>query len=346
MRIEARMKLGYYPLPPAEGERLRSLLIFPPTHASVLDPCAGKGVALLQLTSGADVSRYGVELDADRASEAHAAGIGVLQGNAFETSAKSGQFSLLYLNPPYDSETGSYANQRMEYLFLEHTFRWLMKRGVLLMVIPSAAIEPCAAILAHHFRDLRVYRLQDPEAEKYDQVAIFGVYDRVSGDQADRMKRWLRYDCTYRPDKLPVLQATDVPLYTVPPSPRASIVYRGLPLDEVEDRLLGSSSWDNISNFFTTSPGVEDARPLTPLHAGHVGLMCTSGLMNGVLGEGSARHIAQWRSIKHIDETVEFDGEVKIVKKSERFSTELACVYEDGRVFLLTETPKDNPEIT
>jgi hypothetical protein len=37
---------------------------------------------------------------------------------------------------------------------------------------------------------------------------------------------------------------------------------------------------------------------------------------------------------------------VKIVKKSERFSTELACVYEDGRVFLLTETPKDNPEIT
>jgi hypothetical protein len=68
--------------------------------------------------------------------------------------------------------------------------------------------------------------------------------------------------------------------------------------------------------------------------------------MNGVLGEGSARHIAQWRSIKHIDETVEFDGEVKIVKKSERFSTELACVYEDGRVFLLTETPKDNPEIT
>ena len=160
------------------------------------------------------------------------------------------------------------------------------------------------------------------------------------------MKRWLRYDCTYRPDKLPVLQAIDVPLYTVPPSPRASIVYRGLPLDEVEDRLLGSSSWDNISNFFTTSPGVEDARPLTPLHAGHVGLMCTSGLMNGVLGEGSARHIAQWRSIKHIDETVEFDGEVKIVKKSERFSTELACVYEDGRVFLLTETPKDNPEIT
>ncbi len=75
--------------------------------------------------------------------------------------------------------------------------------------------------------------------------------------------------------------------------------------------------------------------------------MCTSGLMNGIIGEGDNRHIAQWRSIKHVDESIEEneDGS-KIVKRSERFSTELACVYQDGRVLLLTETPNAKPEIT
>jgi MoxR-like ATPase len=47
----------------------------------------------------------------------------------FDTLAKPESFSLLYLNPPYDSEIGSIGNSRMERLFLEHTFRWWRWRG-------------------------------------------------------------------------------------------------------------------------------------------------------------------------------------------------------------------------
>jgi hypothetical protein len=53
-----RIKLGYYPLPPAEGARLRRLLDFAP-GASAVDPCAGTGAALRQLTEGAQVSLRG-----------------------------------------------------------------------------------------------------------------------------------------------------------------------------------------------------------------------------------------------------------------------------------------------
>ena len=67
MRNAGRIKLGYYPLPEAEGTRLRNLLRYPAEGASVLDPCVGTGAALAQLTQGAPVSCYGVELDADRA---------------------------------------------------------------------------------------------------------------------------------------------------------------------------------------------------------------------------------------------------------------------------------------
>jgi hypothetical protein len=66
MRSVARLKMGYYPLPENEGRKLCSLLSFS-KPASVIDPCVGQGTALQLVTSDANLQRYGVELDAERA---------------------------------------------------------------------------------------------------------------------------------------------------------------------------------------------------------------------------------------------------------------------------------------
>ena len=59
MRNVARLKMGYYPLPEAEGVKLRSLLSFAGL-APVIDPCVGQGTALQVATSDAPVRRFGV----------------------------------------------------------------------------------------------------------------------------------------------------------------------------------------------------------------------------------------------------------------------------------------------
>jgi len=179
MRNVARIKLGYYPLPPSEGIRLRQLLRFPTEVASVLDPCAGTGAALEQITNDAQVDRYAVELDAERARQAQTAGIKTIQGNLFDVHSKVERFSLLYLNPPYDSEVGSSGNKRMEFLFLRHTCRWLVSGGVLVMVVPHSRLGDCESLLAEAFTDFRVYRLTDPESERFDQVVLFAVRARI-----------------------------------------------------------------------------------------------------------------------------------------------------------------------
>ena len=109
MRSAARLKMGYYPLPESEGVKLRSLLSFD-GRASVIDPCVGQGTALNLVTHDAQVRRYGIELDAERARIASSKGIETIQGNTFDAIAKPETFSLLYLNPPYDSEIGSIAS--------------------------------------------------------------------------------------------------------------------------------------------------------------------------------------------------------------------------------------------
>src|SRR5260370_3133879 len=181
MRNVGRIKLGYYPLPEAEGTRLRNLLKYPSEMVSVLDPCVGTGAALMQLTEGSLVSRYGVERDADRATAAKDAGIETVHGNVFDGQAKVESFSLLYLNPPYDSEIGSMDNKRMEYLFLEHTYRWLVYGGVLLMVVPQERLHACAQLLAANFTSFNVFTLTGREIRSFRPSRIHRVSSHHQG---------------------------------------------------------------------------------------------------------------------------------------------------------------------
>ena len=61
----ARLKLGYYPLPAEEARNIRSLLIFSDLYAAI-DPCAGDGSALLEITNGTKAHLAAIEIDADR----------------------------------------------------------------------------------------------------------------------------------------------------------------------------------------------------------------------------------------------------------------------------------------
>jgi hypothetical protein len=339
MRNAARLKMGYYPLPESEAVKLSSLLTYP-QPASVIDPCVGQGTALHLITSIAPVRRYGVELDAERAQIARADGIETIQGNAFDAIAKPESFSLLYLNPPYDSEIGSIANRRMEVVFLEHSYRWLVMDGVLVLVIPYERLHDCAGVLSSHFAVLNVFRMTDPESVQYRQIAILGVRRDVRGTALENNKRELQNIGLYGSfQKVPELQPGICQPYSVPQSGEATLGYRGLPYDLLEDLLPHSSAWKQVAPLLLPNDDVATGRPITPLHGGHVGLLCTAGLLNGVFGEGIDRHIARWRSVKHVTTFVEQEGDAEIVHHRERWTNELRLVYADGRTLKLTETP-------
>jgi predicted RNA methylase len=339
MRNVARLKMGYYPLPGVEGVKLRSLLSFG-GPASVIDPCVGQGAALHLVTSEAPVRCYGVELDAERARIASANGIEAIQGNVFDVIARPESFSLLYLNPPYDSEIGSFANRRMETVFLEHTYRWLTMEGVLILVIPFERLHDCTGILSSHFASLKVFRMTDPDSVQYRQIAVFGVRCEVRGSAIENNKRQLHSISPYGSFlELAELQPGACAPYSVPPSGEATLNYRGLPYDTLEDKLPQSGAWKQVTPLLMPRDDIATGRPITPLHGGHVGLLCTAGLLNGVFGEGENRHIARWRSVKLVTTFVEEDGDAQIIHHRERWTNELRLVYADGRTLKLTETP-------
>ncbi len=84
MRFQGKSRLGFYPLPFSEAQRIRRFLLFPDQSTSAIDPCVGDGVAFAVITNGAEVLRYGIELDAYRADQARQRIPNIVQGNTLE----------------------------------------------------------------------------------------------------------------------------------------------------------------------------------------------------------------------------------------------------------------------
>lgn len=340
MRLAGRARLGFYPLPLPEAERIRKFLALPDKHCCALDPCVGDGAAFSEITSGNRVLRYGVELDAGRAEQAQNSGIEVIHGDCFDVQCPVESFSLMYLNPPYDFEIGEQNSQRMERLFLEHVYRWIRRAGVLVMVIPGRYLHDCSQLLAHQFRDVRVHRLTEPESVKYKQVVVMGVRrtraerDRIPDTEITRAR--LRFESLATdPGKLPPLPTEPDILYAVPSGEAVQMAYRGLPLDQIEDLLPKSSAYRQASAILIAPPSEVNGRPLTPLHGGHVGLLCTAGMLNGIFGEDRTRHLSHWQSVKLVDKTEEEEDGKTVIRERERFSNELTLVFCTGEIIVL-----------
>ena len=341
MRNAGRLKLGFYPLPQSEAQRLRAHLVFPTESFAALDPCVGDGAAFHAIMAGTSALKYGIELDAYRTEQARQLGIDVVHGNALEVHCQVDSLAFLYLNPPYDFEVGKTDNQRMEVVFLRHTGRWLIPGGVLFLIIPQRQLTSCARTLAEHFEELRICRLTAPESLKYNQIAVLGVRRSRNRRLRDEVLaahiRQLELIAAQE-DLPPLPDTTDLP-YRVPASAPASFIYQGLPLDEIEDKLLESSAYRQVKRILLREKATVHGRPLTPLHGGHVGLLCTAGMLNGVFGEGELRHIANWQSRKYTQTWQEEDEGKNVHHTREYFAHECTLLWANGKTQILTHEP-------
>ena len=166
-----------------------------------------------------------------------------------------------------------------------------------MLVVPAVHVRECAEILASQFKATRIFRLTDPESVRYRQVVVFAT--RRSRRERDQLRdneivaRRAQFASTggYYGQLAP-LGDVGAPMYDVPESGPVKLEYRGLPLDEIEDLLPGSSAYCQAARILVPQPVPVKGRPLTPLHGGHVALCAVSGMLNGIFGAGERRHIA------------------------------------------------------
>ena len=216
-------------------------------RADALDPCAGDGAALLALRArwrlAGRLKLHLIEMEATRAHAARGRierADDVFHGDAFRISWEQRRrddddpaaaalrgAALLYLNPPYDSDE---EHGRLERRWLARFAPLVASGGVLMFIVPVAAIRACADVLALRFTDLQCYRFPPGEFEAFRQVVIVGRRSPVvrAGAPRDRIFAWAE-----RPEALPVLGGGECFPLVVPVDPERFVLpdLHAMPLD-------------------------------------------------------------------------------------------------------------------
>jgi superfamily II DNA or RNA helicase len=173
-RLEAISTALYFPTPDRVVDLIAQKFDVIANGGRLLDPCAGTGAAA-RLASAWGLEPYGVELDAERAVSC-ATVMETLLGSYHQLASQDGSFSVLFLNPPYDtvdSQLGASVRQERE--FLRDCTPFLATGGLLVYVVPDRVVtdQKSGKLLRDDYEDIQVFQFPEPEHEAFKQVVLF-----------------------------------------------------------------------------------------------------------------------------------------------------------------------------
>lgn len=268
MRLEGQSKLGYYPTPPEMVKLIRRYLKFPEGRFYALDPCCGEGTALNLLVEGTNSKTYGVELDKHRATEAKDK-LDLVINDAIENVAiTEGNYSMLFLNPPYDWDENG---ERKETMFLAETSKYLMPGGILIFIIPSVRTYDVWDVLTTNFENIVRLDFPDRYYEAYTQIVLIATKKKQPGWSADQSYKEYR-----------ILGEDIEQEYKVPPTKGNIATFTSIKLSNI-DGIFTNTVWESF-NRMVEEAQVSSSSPLLPLRQGHISLLLACGYLDGQVG--------------------------------------------------------------
>ena len=188
MRLANLEKASYFPLPPSVTDLILTH-IAAPQGGRILDPCAGKGAALVTFAEKLGLDPFGIELHEGRAEAAREVvnqlvasqamadehTTRILHDSYLNLITSRGGYNLLFTNPPYqhDDEDG-----RLEYQWLVHTRPWLQPGGLLVWVVPQHMLRfrKATRYILSWYDQVQIYRFPDDTYDQFKQMVLFGIH--------------------------------------------------------------------------------------------------------------------------------------------------------------------------
>lgn len=329
MRLEGQKLMGYFPTPDNVTSRIRSFLHFPSGQASLFDPCCGEGIALEELASQGNAVTYGIELDCARAEEAKKRLAYVICGDYRQSKVSHGAFSLLWLNPPYDSDEG----ERKESIFLRDTTRYLQDNGVLVYIIPRHRLdERIAKLISLQFENIGVFQFPPEEYQKFKQIVVLAVKKTKTEPDTTILQAILHVS----EKELPELPTDCVPIYRMPETKPVAIFQSNVvDMLALQDSLQKSPLWGRLDSLVSCKNSENSSRPPLPLRAGHIALVLASGFLDGEVGEKENLHIVKGRVFKETKKTTEVLEKEIVHKETDVIRISIKILLPDGQIKVL-----------
>ena len=336
-RLASDAKCGFYPANSvAIRELAKHLTLRAPDPSKkfdtcvALDPCAGKGKAIRDLTVAIGIPEdhvYTVELDAVRSEACKALmpkhhHLGPAGFAGVQITGHS--FGLVYVNPPFSDELGG--GRREEMGFTEISTRKLVPKGILVLVCPLDTLlgnREFVQFIDSHFEDVCVYGFPDgcdddgKVIRSYNEIVVIGKKRPVAIPKDSLEKAGCLHNMNFQwrgyikmGDLAPLggnqpsswlngraSREDDkfVRTWEIPHSWKPH-VFKKTAFTELElEAVIADSPLNKMLNEVVIPP--PNAPPL-PLDKGHLGLILASGMLDGVVEGPHGVHVVRGSSHK------------------------------------------------
>lgn len=330
--INNKIRMGNYETVEEDLVGIRNLLKYPKSPFSIADFCAGSGRALEKLAEGSSAVTFGIEPNESKYVELRDRANYALFGGYEECRLTRNFYNLMYLNPPYDADSGEKGElERKEKLFLRHLLPYLSIGGVLVYNIPLYRLDKSIAnILAANLENIRLYESHDPT---FKQVYVIGRRRKSMFIDTDEAKRMLAIrDGEIPLDKLP---EEYTPLYQVYEGNIRPKLFRSsrADVDQLRKICLTSQLVQRSMQLCSPKRPAAKLQPLLPDKEMHRVLRMASGKLNGRVGEGEFLHVLKGivKKVVTIGEAEETDHEI-VQTETETFKITFKLVDRNGNI--------------
>lgn len=247
---------------------------------------------------------YGLEANPDVADEAKRYGDYIIKGVLTGSRISNNVFDFLINALPYnhtlERNMGVASLFKLEKDRLQSVYKYLNNEAVVLFEIPFFRMhKDICTHFARYYKNVQVMKSNDSDEINKGLMYIFGQKDSKKNFDQNIYNK-LRRCCDY--SKVPEINEINLDNLNLSPSKLEVDLFKGSMIDKTELLNIAQNS-GCLDNFFEKQKVVKIAeaniKPLLPFNIGQIGLVLTSGCLDGVIDEGDGHyHLVKGRVAK------------------------------------------------
>lgn len=330
--LRNKVRMGNFETMDQDMVCIRSFFQFPDSPFSVADFCAGSGRALEILTQETSAVTFGIEPNEEKYLELRSRADNALFGGYEECRISKDTFRLMYLNPPYDSDSETVDDkiERKEKRFLKHLLPYVSVDGILVYNIPRGRMtKDIVTLLVANLDDIQVYQSHD---DTYHQVYTIGRKRAAKFNDRNEVQRILTLmEEDSNLERLPLLEEPVYKVYSGSVKPK---LFRSshMDVDHVREVSRNSALTHKGMEWSTPKKPSERRQPLLPDKEMHRVLRMASGKLNGKVGQGDLLHVLKGVVKKETVQSVDESPKETVITDREVFKITFKLVDRHGNM--------------
>lgn len=289
--------MRFVPTNEAALEQVAKAITKQSRNIQFLDVRCNEGQNLKALTKNFEHKiTYGIEADQNVAARARDKINRVAMGQFAGSRITNEAFDVMMVEPLISWNADFNGNQspitfKNEKVFLNNTIKYLRPNGLGIIILPYYRLyKDVSLFIAKNFSNVQVRRLAS-DFFSTGHIVITGVKREDTSEVDETIYQMLR-KC-HNQDKIDDILVNPLSSYTLPKDIIPVEIFRGSVLDPNE--LLGIVKASGCMEEFWKNQKVEklsesSKQPLLPFNIGQIGLVLTSGCLDGIIDEGNGHY--------------------------------------------------------